>query len=295
MDQVSKVKNINDLNLKRIKDPSDLVIGQTYKVKAGFAFRIIVYDGSNLPNNFKYALNTGFGCEWEDNQLLNNIMVVVSQFHQDIIEKRYKTLSEIIKDGSIFMNKVKFCSDKLCLSSGANVDSVIQTLRDYYEMANHLSDNSIKYLSFDWCFYRSAGKTSSNCLEKHKNTIMPLPFSVTSSITVAKNWMSTYEDGSTCCLYKILVPGDTPFACLESFYERETLYSPNLYEGETMLPSGVLNLIKTETLEFEDSGGNDVSGKVKFYTCQFIPYTEQQAIDKIKLLKKQPPSECRPV
>lgn len=269
--------------LVKIEDKEDLIPGQNYMVKVGFRSHSIKYEGDNLPpGNFRYAINYGVTCEWEDNELVNNIMEVVGEFHKKIISdsKEYSILRDQIKDGSIFMNKVCVSSGDLCLEHGANIETIISTVKGYYEMANNLSLQSISYLNFDWCFYRSGGKKCSEYLETNGSITMPLPFSATSAVSIAVNWMDVNEK---CCLYKIYVPGDTSFACLESFYNSRNpkQYDTKLYEGETCLPPGTLKMVKKDILEFKELG------KVPFYICEFVPFSEEYALYDLKKLPQR--------
>lgn len=266
--------------LERIRDPNELIPGQSYIIKAGFSRKKLLYKGlEDIPKNFDFAINADILCEWEENKLMNIIMEVIAEFHLSEIDynDEYKNLSEVIKDGSIFMNKMKLINDNTCLAAGANKPLIIRDIKRYYQMAQHLQNSSIKYVSFDWCFYRSSGKELSKSLEINKKIVMPLPFSVTSSFTVAKNWMN-----DSCCLFKILVPGGTPFACLERFYnvDKWNTYDKQLYEGETCLPAGVLKMKKKEIICLKDLCN------VHFYTCVFEPYNMDETIEGIIGLEK---------
>lgn len=222
-----------------------------------------------------------YQCPWETDELTTKLMEVIGEIHMGRIDevRLYQILKDQIKDGSIFMNKF-YPEPQLCLRKHANVDAIVEATKQFYEMTNDLSRRSIRYVNFDWCFYRAApfGKAVGETI------VAPVPFSVTSYFHLVPNWLSF---GESCCLYKILIPGDTHFAILESIYTEElragmTEDEWELYEAEAALPPGVMTVISEETLHFVEEGGGKED--IRYLTCTFMPYSLLQAINKLESL-----------
>src|SRR3972149_9127755 len=258
---------------------NELIPGQKYIIKRGFKKGEYEYLGNNqikdkegkidVVDKITYGLNI-FECDWEYNKLLRNLMEIIGDFHIEYISKnpKYKRLSEIIKEGSILMNRIKMENNKLCLRGDR--ETIIRTTSDFYDMINDLALKSIIYVSFAWCFYRAGHFKKFNIGE---TLTMPLPFSVTSYFKVSYNWLSPNEQ---CCLFKIIVPGNSQFAILEPFYNSNKKYEKG-YEGEITLPPGLLHIDNIERIGLKERD-------VWYCICSFIPYLKDQAIFELNAL-----------
>ena len=149
---------------------------------------------------------------------------------------------------------------------------IIDLTDEFYNMIDDLSKRSISYVSFPWCFYRAGRFDKLNIGDILE---MPLPFSVTSYFKVSYNWL---DKDTNCCLFKILVPGNTSFAILEPFYSSNQKYKAG-YEGEITLPSGILKVRDVEKLGLLEM-------EVWFFTCDFLPYSKEEAIQKLEHMPK---------
>jgi hypothetical protein len=210
-------------------------------------------------------------------------MSVIGKYHTSIINgmREYDELRTVIKDGSVFMNKIAARPEQ-CIVASANRQLMIDTTREFYAMAINLSSRSIKYVNFHWCFYRAASYGAS----VGRKIPSPVPFSVTTYFNITPDWL---KSGSNCCLYKIIVPGNTPFAILEPFYtpalrSEMTADQWRLYEGEAALLPGVMTVVKEEALQFLDKETRQ-NKNVRYLTCEYKPYSLSTAVDVIRRMK----------
>jgi hypothetical protein len=257
-------------------DSKLMVKGQMYKIKYFIHTRIGTYmdrDNSSLylmisdnvikipMSSVKSIVNYPY-CEWESNSIIFKLMEVIADFHMHMIDSdnSFSILKDIIKDGSIFTN-ISRHGDVLY---SPNPNSVIKYTKDFYSMTAHLANMSIRYVNFDWCFYRAMKKIEEDII------IQPVPFSVTSSLDLAVEWLEPKT------IYKIIISGDTPFAILEPIYTPELKLTMTddqlkLYEGEITLRPGMLTKESEELLYLQ-------SGTATLITCTYNAFSEAEAI-----------------
>lgn len=253
------------IQLRKIYDQNQLILDQTYDIRIGLSRKKIVYDGT-IPENFSYAINSNV-VDINDRFIID-ILNTISYHHVKIIEEDYDylKLKEIIKDGSILMNKIININNSLYFNKGANINSIILNTNKVYELSNHLYDKTLQFVNFDIHFYRSSPNIQ-------KEQIMPIPFSVTSCMKVAMNW-DMYN-----IIHRIIVPKNTSFMFLEPYYDPQKNNYGYLYEGEACLPSGKLLYHKEEIISLID---RDIL-LITFYYTQF---TENEAMDVINKINK---------
>lgn len=272
---------------------NELITGQIYMLKIGFNRKtgqiinqtdtdIILKPSGQDPitvpkSKIRFAQNADYQCSWTYSPLINSLMKVIGDEHIRLIysNEEYVQLRNIIKDGSIFMNKI---TSNHRLEPTANRELMIDTTKKFYRMTLNLANKSIRYVNFHWCFYRSMSYGAS----VQEKIYAPVPFSTTSYFNITPNWLKT---GDTCCLYKIMVPGNTPFVIVEPFYTpelRKNMSSDewDLYEGEVVLLPGVLTVVKEDILQFVDQKNGPID--IKYLTCEYRAYTLREAINNLE-------------
>jgi hypothetical protein len=237
--------------------------------------------------------------EWELNELKNKLLITMSDYHINIIylSDKYINLKTIIKDGSLFMNKLILKNNNYILNENYNIELMKQTIKECYDLAYKLYDETKKYLNIDWCVYKSTDLKMNNnqCID------YIIPFSTSSDFNICKNWGKNF-------IYKILIDKNTPVICLEKVYDnyKEDIYSyiysyfnikdiiyksinknikiiqdnfiqkqNKLYEGEVFLLPGKLIYINEQIIEF-----NDID-PITLITCKYEKYEFIDIINKI--------------
>lgn len=297
------------LNLKQIKNENNLIEKKDYIIffKKNYArsFDVIHNFNKTIFNQkisngyiFLYAIpNILSDCE--SNELKNKLLITISEYHINFINSsdKYINLKTIIKDGSLFMNKLILKDNKYFLNENSNIELIKKTILDCYELAYKLHEQTKDYLNINWCVYKSTNiKMIDNTLD------YIIPFSTSSDFNVCKNWKKEI-------IYKILIDKNTPIICLERVYDhfKENIYSyiykyfniyntnnkkinenieiikkvclqenyNELYEGEVFLLPGKLTYISQDIIEF-----NDID-PITLITCMYEKYDLIDIINKI--------------
>lgn len=283
-----KLIKLRNLKLDELKiDRKYLVKYMKFIPEKIFIFKglengILIFQDEKTGKNkkiFKHIyIKDDIKCGWEDNKLMYNLMTVIAEFHMEHIRKKqsYKKIVSSIKSGG-FTRKLKLEKNKLCFLDSIDKQQLMNDTIIFFNMSKDLSNNSIKYVSFDWCFYRAMANMPT---EINSIISFPIPFATTSCLDLTYNWMENNDEKKEwdcdykSCIYKIIVSGKTNFSILEDIYHEgylDTLTRDEkaIYEGEIELPPGYLTIIDKKLVYLENE-------EIVFVTCKFSSYSIEE-------------------
>ena len=206
-------------------------------------------------------------CEWETDELLRNMMVVIQNVHEKQRDKDdVGSLFNQVKFGVTMGGSIEYVDGYIVFSEESKRIPVINGISKFYNVADKLFDMSLHSTDITWCLYRS-GPMWDN-FEIGDTRISPIYLSASTSIDFVSLWRE--EVGNV--IFKILAPGDTKILAIESIYNPKfDIVTDTDYEYEITLPPGIMTIIDKTYIYL-----NNIQRL--FVTVQFEQITKEQAL-----------------
>jgi hypothetical protein len=174
------------------------------------------------------------------------MMVVISKIHQDMrinflgdnthSDSFIDETIEKIKIGDIIDSSSVLYIQETPKLNVRNHRASIKLIRDFYDTAEILYNNSLHSADIEWCVYRS-GKPWDNMVIGATRT-SPIFLSTSTSIEFVSLWKQTEN-----VLFKIILPGDTKLIVIEDIFNPQIdKIEDTSFEYEITIPPGTFTI-----------------------------------------------------